>query len=251
MATFYAKPSSHTVAALVWLTDILMFMITSKTLSTLLRCTIYLFSKFHKNPRLSFWVILLTNRQTWVKMLCTPTVVELLTATIIATAMKVTWQKENDSHLCVQRYTLYPGRDVVACTPCMDPQLHQHHQLPNPVPLPWGSRASGSCSSATESDPRTSCSLTANTQHNRFTTLLPGLPGRASARRRYLLLGFMVQGKITEAYSPIICMCATPSRVISDTPPSFPPPFLCGMPFLLQPFYFILAWDRHQICWLA
>jgi len=29
------------------------------------------------------------------------------------------------------------------------------------------------------------------------------------------------------------------------------PPFLCHMPFLLQPFQFILAWDRHQICWIT
>jgi len=29
------------------------------------------------------------------------------------------------------------------------------------------------------------------------------------------------------------------------------PPFLRRMPFLLQPSQFILAWDRHQICWLA
>ena len=29
------------------------------------------------------------------------------------------------------------------------------------------------------------------------------------------------------------------------------PHFLRQMPFLLQPSQFILAWDRHQICWLA
>ena len=28
-------------------------------------------------------------------------------------------------------------------------------------------------------------------------------------------------------------------------------PFLCQMPFLPQPSQFILAWNRHQICWLA
>jgi len=28
-------------------------------------------------------------------------------------------------------------------------------------------------------------------------------------------------------------------------------PFLCRMPFLPQPSHFILACDRHQICWLA
>jgi len=29
------------------------------------------------------------------------------------------------------------------------------------------------------------------------------------------------------------------------------PPFLRRMPFLLHTSQFILAWDRHQICWLA
>jgi len=38
----------------------------------------------------------------------------------------------------------------------------------------------------------------------------------------------------------------------ADAPPPLPsPPFLCLMPFLAQPLQFILAWDRHQICWLA
>jgi len=30
-----------------------------------------------------------------------------------------------------------------------------------------------------------------------------------------------------------------------------PPPFLRQIPFLPQPSHFILAWDRHQICWIA
>jgi len=34
-------------------------------------------------------------------------------------------------------------------------------------------------------------------------------------------------------------------------PTSINPPFLCRMHFPLQPSHFILAWDRHQICWLA
>jgi len=35
-------------------------------------------------------------------------------------------------------------------------------------------------------------------------------------------------------------------------PPPLPsPPFLRWMPFLAQPSQFILAWDRHQVCWLA
>jgi len=61
---------------------------------------------------------------------------------------------------------------------------------------------------------------------------------------------FMVQGKITEADTPTIRLSATPTGPISDPPPSYPP-FLCRMPFLPQPSYFALAWNRHQICWLA
>jgi len=61
---------------------------------------------------------------------------------------------------------------------------------------------------------------------------------------------FMVQGKISEADTPTIWLGATPSRLISDSPPSSPQ-FLCWIPFLLQHSHFILAWDRHQIWWLA
>jgi len=43
---------------------------------------------------------------------------------------------------------------------------------------------------------------------------------------------------------------ATPSRLIG-APISAIPPFLHWMPFLAQPSQFILAWDRHQTCWLA
>jgi len=53
---------------------------------------------------------------------------------------------------------------------------------------------------------------------NHFMALLPGLPGWASARRS--LLDFMVQGKISEADTPIIRLGATASGVISDPPPS-------------------------------
>jgi len=37
----------------------------------------------------------------------------------------------------------------------------------------------------------------------------------------------------------------------NDAPTSIIPPILCRMPFLLQPSQFILARDRHQICWIA
>jgi len=84
--------------------------------------------------------------------------------------------------------------------------------------------------------------------HKCLTALFPGSSGSGGARRN--LLDFMVQEKITEADTPKIRMRATPSRLISDPPPSSPP-FLRHMPFLPQPSQFILAWDRHQICWLA
>jgi len=38
---------------------------------------------------------------------------------------------------------------------------------------------------------------------------------------------------------------------INQPPTSLIPPFLRWMPFLPQPSQFILAWDKHQICWLA
>jgi len=74
----------------------------------------------------------------------------------------------------------------------------------------------------------------------------PGLPGWAGARRN-LLLDFMVQGKITwgrhtdhPAWRHYIWTNQRPTSII--------PPFLRRMP---HPSYFILDWDRHQICWLA
>jgi len=60
----------------------------------------------------------------------------------------------------------------------------------------------------------------------------------------------LVQGKITEVDTSTIQMGATPSVLISGPPPSSPH-FLHQMSFLPQPSHFILAWDRHQICWLA
>jgi len=37
----------------------------------------------------------------------------------------------------------------------------------------------------------------------------------------------------------------------NQQPTSNIPPFLCQMPFVLQPSQFNLVWDRHQICYLA
>jgi len=85
-----------------------------------------------------------------------------------------------------------------------------------------------------------------HTQHKTFLRPFSGIPEWAGARSNLPL----VQGKITEADTPTIWMRATLSGAISDPPPNISP-FLCRMPFLLQPSHFILAWDRHQICWLA
>jgi len=60
----------------------------------------------------------------------------------------------------------------------------------------------------------------------------------------------MLQGETSEADTPTIRLNATPSGLISDPAPSFLP-FLRQMPFQQQPSQFILARDRHQICWLA
>ena len=57
--------------------------------------------------------------------------------------------------------------------------------------------------------------------HNCFRALFPGPLGQAGARRN-LLLDFMVQGKITETDTPTIRLGATPSGLISDSPPSSP-----------------------------
>jgi len=58
---------------------------------------------------------------------------------------------------------------------------------------------------------------------------------------------FWCKVKITEADASTIWMYATLSRLIG-APPLLFPPFLQWLPFLLQ---FILALDRHQVCWLA
>ena len=84
--------------------------------------------------------------------------------------------------------------------------------------------------------------------HNHFTALFPGLPGWAGAVRN--LLDFMVQREMSEADTLTIQLGIIPSGLISDSPPSSPI-FLCQMPFLRQPSQFVLAWDRHQIYWLA
>ena len=55
----------------------------------------------------------------------------------------------------------------------------------------------------------------------------------------------MVQRRITRGRHADNLGGATPSRLISNSPPSIPP-FLCQMPFLPQPSQFILAWDKHR-----
>jgi len=61
------------------------------------------------------------------------------------------------------------------------------------------------------------------------------------------------QGRHTD--NPAGHQCATApghhSIWTNQQPTSIIPPSLLWMPFLSQPSQFILAWDRHQICWLA
>jgi len=94
--------------------------------------------------------------------------------------------------------------------------------------------------------------------HNTRTTiselsgLCPGQP-RWDGTRRYILPSSGLSGAKWRLHSQTHQQSrwtATPSRLIG-APSLSPPPFLCQMPFLAQPSQFILAWDRHQICWLA
>jgi len=69
------------------------------------------------------------------------------------------------------------------------------------------------------------------------TVLLPfvqNYPGEPVPEENHLL-GFMVQGKITEADAPTVRLDVTPFRLSPS------PPFLCQMPFLLQPSRLTLA----------
>jgi len=63
------------------------------------------------------------------------------------------------------------------------------------------------------------------------------------------LLDSIVQGKITESDVPTTCLDATPSGPSVPLPPSSPT--LYWTPFPSQPSQFILAWNRHETCWLA
>jgi len=56
--------------------------------------------------------------------------------------------------------------------------------------------------------------------------------------------------KITKADTPTIRMDCHPT-LTNWYPNLCHPTILRRMPFLAQPSLFILAWDRHQICWLA
>jgi len=62
-----------------------------------------------------------------------------------------------------------------------------------------------------------------------------------------LLLDIYGAREITEAQTPTIQLGATLIRLISDPPPTSP--FLNRIPGAIP--HLILAWDRHQICWLA
>jgi len=69
-----------------------------------------------------------------------------------------------------------------------------------------------------------------------FMALFPGLPRCVGARRNFLL-GFMVQGKITEADTPTIQLGATASGLICNPPPSSPIFALDAIPAATLPLY--------------
>jgi len=57
-------------------------------------------------------------------------------------------------------------------------------------------------------------------------------------------------GKIIKESVPTIRLDATPSGPLMP-PRLHHPPVLRQMPFLPQPSQIVLAWDMHQICWIA
>ena len=62
----------------------------------------------------------------------------------------------------------------------------------------------------------------------------------------------MVQRRITEADTLTIWLGTTPSGLTSDPrSTSSPPPLFPRMPYLPQSSHFILACNRHQMCWFA
>jgi len=93
--------------------------------------------------------------------------------------------------------------------------------------------------------------------------LCPGLPRWAGTRRdihpltpeiinfsgrwSVIILDFKRHGKDNRGK----CAVNPAGHYPINTPISIIPPVLCRMPFLPQPSQFILAWDRHQICWIA
>ena len=66
------------------------------------------------------------------------------------------------------------------------------------------------------------------------------------------LLGFLVQSEHNTGRCTNNPDGRHPSSRLIGAPTSAIPPILCQMPFLApQSSQFLLAWDRHQVCWLA
>ena len=68
------------------------------------------------------------------------------------------------------------------------------------------------------------------------------------------LLDFLVQNEVTQADAPTIWMDCHPIHTNWYPHLYHPHHFYVGCPswhMVTQPSQFILAWDRHQICWLA
>ena len=60
----------------------------------------------------------------------------------------------------------------------------------------------------------------------------------------------MVQGKITETDTPAVELGATPSKLVSDPPPSFPH-FYAGCPLCCNPPNLFWLGTCTGICWIA
>jgi len=97
--------------------------------------------------------------------------------------------------------------------------------------------------------------VTVHNTHNHFTALwtLSGTTWVSWYQKVHFAIFwiFWCKMKITQVDTPTIRMDCHPIQTNWCPHLCHPHHFLCQMPFLTQPYQFILAWDRHQICWLA
>jgi len=83
--------------------------------------------------------------------------------------------------------------------------------------------------------------------HNRFTAVFPSAiqVSRCQKKSSSGLYGAREDNRGRHTDHP----ARRHSIWTNQRPTCIIPPFLCRMPLLPQPSHFILAWDRHQICW--